>query len=114
MVELTPLFLADRHDPHAPLFVPSESHWTPGGISLATAELAKLIKAMSFYREVPKHEFAVTWQEKDHFGHIYKDVRDKAEASPSGRRTASGSAPASSRPRTARRRWSGTTPKARW
>lgn len=79
VLELTPLFLAGRNDPHAPLFIPSESHWTPGGISLATAELAKLIKPMSFYRGVPKHEFAVTWQERDHFGHIYKDVRDKAK-----------------------------------
>ncbi|MCK7520745.1 MAG: hypothetical protein MZV64_25115 [Ignavibacteriales bacterium] len=38
VVELTPLFLASRNDPHAPLFLPSESHWTPGGIALATAE----------------------------------------------------------------------------
>ncbi|HPS79153.1 MAG TPA: hypothetical protein PLS53_13425 [Thermoanaerobaculaceae bacterium] len=78
VVELTPVFLANRHDPHAPLFIPSESHWTNGGIALATAELAKLIKVMPFYHSVPKHEFVVNWQEKEHFGHIYKDIREKA------------------------------------
>ena len=78
VVELTPLFLASRKNTHGPLFIPSESHWTPGGIALATAELAKLITAMPFYSSVPKQEFVVTWQENDHFGHIYKDIRDKA------------------------------------
>lgn len=78
VVELTPIFLASRRDPHGPLFIPSESHWTGGGIALATAELAKLIKPMPFYKSVPKQEFVVTWQEKEHFGHIYKDIRDKA------------------------------------
>lgn len=78
VVELTPVFLANRGDPHGPLFIPSESHWTAAGIALASAELGKLIKPMPFYRGVPKHLFATSWQEREHFGHIYKDIRDKA------------------------------------
>ncbi|HPC84572.1 MAG TPA: hypothetical protein P5234_14755 [Thermoanaerobaculaceae bacterium] len=78
VVELTPLFLEARQHHRGPLFIPSESHWTAAGIALATAELAKLITPMPFYKKVPKYEFTVTWQEREHFGHIYKDIRDKA------------------------------------
>ncbi len=78
VVALTPLLLANRGDPHAPLFVPSDSHWTGAAIALASAELARFIRAMPFYPRALKRELVATWQERIHVGHIYGALHEKA------------------------------------
>ena len=78
VVDLTPILLAKRADLHAPLFVPSDSHWTGAAIAIASAELARLIRPMPFYREVPKRELVTAWHERIHVGGIYNDLRNKA------------------------------------
>jgi len=78
VVELTPLLLASRGDPHAPLFVPSDSHWTGAAIALASAQISRLIRAMPFYPKAPKRELVALWRERIHVGHIYGDLHEKA------------------------------------
>jgi hypothetical protein len=78
VVDLTPTFLEHRVDPHGPLFVPSETHWTPGAIALAVAELGKAIREEPWVAGVTKSTYVTAWEQRPWSGHVYKDIHEKA------------------------------------
>lgn len=77
VVELTPIFLANHAHPRAPLFIPSESHWTPAAISIAARELALKLKGLPSLAAIPKATYTEGWKAKDHVGHIYKELHQQ-------------------------------------
>lgn len=76
-VELTPIFLANLAHPRGPLYLPSESHWTPAAIGIAARELARKIGSMPALASVPRTEYTEEWKTKEHVGHIYKELHEQ-------------------------------------
>jgi hypothetical protein len=76
VVELTPLLLSHRADPHAPMFVPSDSHWTGSAIAVASAEVTRIVRALPFYAGAPRQRYVTEWKERVHAGHIYRDIHE--------------------------------------
>ena len=73
VVDVTAMFLKRREDPRrGPVFLPTETHWTPYGISLAAKRLAAKIKVRPWYEAVPKHEFSQRWDTIKHRSLIFK------------------------------------------
>ncbi len=67
VIDLTERFLKHREDPQrGPVFLPSETHWTPYGISLAAKRVAARIKERPWYESVFKHDFSQRWLTKMH------------------------------------------------
>jgi hypothetical protein len=76
VIDLTPRFRKRREHPkHGPVFVPSSTHWTPYGVSLASRALAREIAALPWYEAVPKQEFRQRWIEKMYSGGTYKGLQ---------------------------------------
>ena len=75
VIDLAPRFLKQRQDPkHGPLFLRSETHWTPFGVSLAARAVADEIKDKSWYEGVVKLEFRQRWVEKTWTGGTYRGL----------------------------------------
>jgi alginate O-acetyltransferase complex protein AlgJ len=81
-IDLTPIFLAHRDDPHAPIFVPSESHWTGLGTVLAAREVAASVRGEPWLERAARIELAADWQVLEHSGHIYRDIHEKGGLPP--------------------------------
>lgn len=79
IIDLTPTFLARRDDPHAPLYIPSDTHWTGLAVSIAASEVAKLVKNRPWYKSTPREAFVTEWKEIEHFGHIYNDLKKQTK-----------------------------------
>lgn len=78
VVDLTPIFLQHRDDPHGPLFVPSETHWTPYGVAVGVQEVGRLVKKQPWYAGVARSRYETTWEPRAWRGHVYRDLHDKA------------------------------------
>ena len=73
VIDLAPRFLKQRQDPkHGPLYLRSETHWTPYGVSLAARAVAAEIKDKPWYEGVVKLEFRQRWVEKTWTGGTYR------------------------------------------
>jgi len=73
-IDLTPLFLAHRGDSRAPLFVPSESHWTGYGVYLAARAVAETVRGEPWLATAPHQEMTAEWLTLEHTGSIYRDL----------------------------------------
>jgi hypothetical protein len=72
--DLTPTFLSQREHPkRGSVYVRSDTHWTPYGITLAARILAAEIKEMPWFEAVPKQKYRQRWITKMHNGHLYRD-----------------------------------------
>jgi alginate O-acetyltransferase complex protein AlgJ len=72
--DLTPTFLSQRvHPERGPIFCPSDTHWTPYGITIAAKILADEIKEKPWFEAVPKQEFRQRWTTKTLKGVLYRD-----------------------------------------
>jgi alginate O-acetyltransferase complex protein AlgJ len=73
VIDLGSRFRQQReHDGHGSVFVPSSTHWTPYGASLASRALAREIATRPWYETVPKYEFRQRWITKEYSGGAYK------------------------------------------
>ncbi len=81
-IDLTPVFLAHRDDPHAPIFVPSESHWTGLGAVLAAREVAAAVRGEPWLERAARVELSAEWETLEHTGHIYRDIHEKGGLPP--------------------------------
>ena len=73
IIDLAPRFLKLRRDPkRGPLYLRSETHWTPFGVSLAARAVAAEIKDKPWYEGVVKLEFRQRWVEKTWAGGTYR------------------------------------------
>ena len=74
VVDITSTFLSRRNHPkRGPVFCPSDTHWTPYGISMAAQILAAEIKQRPWFEAVPKQKYRQRWTTKKHNGHLYRD-----------------------------------------
>jgi len=72
--DLTPTFLSHREHPQrGAVYVPSDTHWTPYGISLAAKILADEIKKMPWFEAVPKQKYRERWMTRKYRGLLYRD-----------------------------------------
>ena len=80
--DVTPRFLSQRkHPEHGPLFCPSDTHWTPYGITLASNMLAAEIKKRPWFEAVQKQRYHQQWTTEAHNGvlyHLYKKAHGTA------------------------------------
>jgi alginate O-acetyltransferase complex protein AlgJ len=75
--DVTPTFLSQREHPErGPVFCPSDTHWTPYGITLASKILAAEIKEMPWYGAVPKQRYRQRWTTKMHKGVLYHEYEN--------------------------------------
>lgn len=73
VIDLTPRFLKQRQDPkHGPLYLRSETHWTPYGVSIAARALAAEIKDEPWYDGVEKLDLRQRWGTKTWTGGLYR------------------------------------------
>jgi hypothetical protein len=79
VLDLMPVFLAERSSQYGTVFVPSESHWTGYGVALAAREVAKEIKSQHWAKKVPKHEFTAVWNSREINGHILKSAQEAGD-----------------------------------
>ncbi len=77
VLDLTPVFLAHRNWEHAPLYVPSDPHWTGAGVVLGAQEMAAWVRRQPWAREAPTQRFQATWKSVEHFGPLYKDLFER-------------------------------------
>jgi hypothetical protein len=71
-------FLAARDGAQGGVFIPSESHWTGYGVSLAVDHIAKELSNEKWLKTVPKQQFVMPgWSKLPWYGHIYKDIVEK-------------------------------------
>ena len=76
VIDLTPRFLKRREDPkRGSVFYPSETHWTPYGITLAATRMAAEIKKRPWYDAVEKFEFSQHWYTKVRSGGLFRDLK---------------------------------------
>jgi hypothetical protein len=80
VLDLMPIFLAERYSEHGRIFVPSESHWTGYGIVVAAHAAAREIESRHWARKVPKAEFSAEWTSKEIDGHILKSAQEHGAA----------------------------------
>jgi alginate O-acetyltransferase complex protein AlgJ len=72
--DVTPTFLSQREHPkHGPVFYPSDTHWSPYGITLAAKLLAAEIKEKPWFEAVPKQEFRKDWATRPHEGLVFRN-----------------------------------------
>ena len=77
VIDMTPVFLAQREHPkRGPVYCPSDTHWTPYGISLATRILATEIAEKPWFEAVPKHQYQQRWVKKSHNGLLYRNYEN--------------------------------------
>jgi len=77
VIDLTPTFLREREHPeHGAVFCPSDTHWTPYGITLATKILAAEIKEKPWFEAVPKQRYRQRWIMKTISGRLYQRYED--------------------------------------
>ncbi len=73
VIDLTPRFLRQRQDPkHGPLYLRSETHWTPYSVSLAARAMAAEIKGKPWYESVEKLDLRQRWGTKTWTGGLYR------------------------------------------
>jgi len=78
VVDMTPTFLSQREHPeHGPVFCPSDTHWTPYGITLASKTLVAEIKEKPWFEAVRKLRYHQQWITEPHNGVLY-DEYEKA------------------------------------
>lgn len=78
VLDLTPHFLAAKSGEYGGVFTPSDSHWTPRGISVAVDQLAKALSKEKWLKSVPKQEFVIPgWSSRTWWGGIYKAIVEK-------------------------------------
>ena len=72
--DVTPTFLSQqKHPKHGPFYCPSDTHWTPSGIAVATKILAAEIKEKRWFKDVPKQRYRQTWTTEMHNGVLYQE-----------------------------------------
>ena len=73
VIDLAPRFLERRQNPkHGPLYLHSETHWTPYGVTIAARAMAAKIKDKPWYEGVPKLEVRQRWVVKTWTGGAYR------------------------------------------
>ena len=73
-VDVTPTFLSNREHPeYGAVYCPSDTHWTPYGISLATEILATEIKRKPWFKSVRKLKYHQEWFSEPHSGILYHE-----------------------------------------
>jgi alginate O-acetyltransferase complex protein AlgJ len=77
-IDLTPRFLANRHHERGPLFVPSDTHWTPVAAVLAARAVAEELTDRPWYEAVPRLQLHRRWTAHEHFGGHFRQLRDRA------------------------------------
>jgi len=71
--DVTDTFLSQREHPkRGSVYCPSNTHWTPYGITLAAKILAAEIKEKPWFEAVPKQRFHQRWTTKMHNGWLYR------------------------------------------
>ena len=74
VIDVTPTFLSQReHSENGPVFVRSDTHWTPYGISLASKMLAAEIKEKPWFKAVRKHRYHQQWITETFKGVLYHE-----------------------------------------
>ena len=64
VIDLTPTFLSQREHPkRGAVFYPSDTHWSPYGISIATKILAAELEQKPWFEAVPKKRYRQRWAE---------------------------------------------------
>jgi alginate O-acetyltransferase complex protein AlgJ len=72
--DVTPTFLSQRElQEHGPLYCPSDTHWTPSGIAVASKMLAAEIEEKPWFKAVPKQRYRQTWTTEMHNGDLYQE-----------------------------------------
>ena len=73
VIDLAPRFLKARRRPkRGPLYLHSETHWTPYGVSLAARAVAAEIRDNPWYEGVVKLKLSQRWVEKTWTGGAYR------------------------------------------
>ena len=74
VVDVTPTFLGQREHPeHGPVYCPSDTHWTPYGITLASKMLVAEIKGKPWFEAVRKLRYHQQWITETHKGLLYHE-----------------------------------------
>ncbi len=74
VVDVTPILLGKREHPeNGPVFCPSDTHWTPYGIALASKMIADDIKKKPWFDAVRKLRYQQEWTTKMHKGVLYHE-----------------------------------------
>ncbi len=82
VLNLSAFFLANRRYERGPLFCKSDTHWTPSGTALAANLVGQYLKNRPWYEGAledqadPENPFAAEWLQMEHFGHIFRTLRD--------------------------------------
>ncbi len=81
-INLSAFFLSNRHLEQGSLFCRSDTHWTPSGTALAANVVGQYLKSRRWYKRAlktygnPDAPFSAEWLSKEHFGHLYRRLRD--------------------------------------
>jgi alginate O-acetyltransferase complex protein AlgJ len=76
VVDVTPTFLSQReHSENDPVFIRSDTHWTPYGISLASKMLAADLKEKPWFEEVRKLRYREQWMTERYKGVLYHEYQ---------------------------------------
>jgi len=82
VIDLTEVFLGQREGPDGrTVFSPSETHWTPYGISLAAEVIAAKISQRSLFAAVEKNDFHQQWMLIEHSGNMYQSYEKQTGTS---------------------------------
>jgi alginate O-acetyltransferase complex protein AlgJ len=77
VIDLTPTFLDQReHSEHGSVFCPSDTHWTPYGITLAAKMVAAEIKEKPWFEAVPKQKYRQRWTTSKINGLLYRNYEN--------------------------------------
>jgi len=72
--DVTPTFLSQREHPkRGSVYCPSNTHWTPYGITLAAQILAAEIKEKPWFEATPKQKYRQGWSTRLHSGLLYRN-----------------------------------------
>jgi hypothetical protein len=76
VVDVTPTLLGQREHPeHGPVFCPSDTHWTPYAVTLASKILAAEFKEEHWFQSVRKLRYHQKWITETHNGVLYREYR---------------------------------------
>ena len=72
--DVTPTFFSQREHPkRGSVYCPSNTHWTPYGITLAAQILAAEIKEKPWFEATPKQKYRQGWSTRLHSGLLYRN-----------------------------------------
>lgn len=77
VLDLTPLFLANRFHRDGALFCKQDTHWSGNGCVLAARKIREEIQGRLWMKAIPKSAYRTTWKSLPITGDLWKDIGGK-------------------------------------